>query len=62
MIILEVKNIIFYRSINLKNFNNTYKSRENPYLNINIDRFINDVVLIFTIFGDDFLPKLKILE
>lgn len=33
--------------------------RKNPYLNINIDRFINDVVLIFTIFGDDFLPKLE---
>ena len=33
--------------------------RKNPYLNINIDRFINDVILIFTIFGDDFLPKLE---
>jgi len=33
--------------------------RKNPYLTINIDRFINDVILIFTIFGDDFLPKLE---
>jgi 5'-3' exonuclease len=33
--------------------------RKNPFLNINIDRFINDVILIFTIFGDDFLPKLE---
>ena len=33
--------------------------RKNPYLNINLERFINDVVLIFTIFGDDFLPKLE---
>lgn len=33
--------------------------RKNPYLNINIDRFINDIILIFTIFGDDFLPKLE---
>jgi 5'-3' exonuclease len=33
--------------------------RKNPYLNININRFINDVILIFTIFGDDFLPKLE---
>ena len=33
--------------------------RKNPFLNINIDRFINDVILIFIIFGDDFLPRLE---
>lgn len=34
-------------------------NRKNPYININTDRFINDVILIFIIFGDDFLPKLE---
>jgi len=33
--------------------------RINPYKNINSDRFINDLILIFTIFGDDFLPKME---
>ena len=40
----------------LKNY---IESRKNPYININTEKFINDVILIFIIFGDDFLPKLE---
>jgi 5'-3' exonuclease len=33
--------------------------RKNPYITIDNNRIINDIILIFTIFGDDFLPKLE---
>ena len=33
--------------------------RKNPYITFEDNRFINDVILIFVIFGDDFLPKLE---
>ena len=52
-----------YNIINVTQFKQIlYKyiqTRGNPYVKLNEQKVINDIAFLFTIFGDDFLPKLE---
>jgi len=62
----EQMNGKYYNIINVSKFKevliNYISSRKNPYYNIIPQRVINDIVFLFTVFGDDFLPKLENLR